>query len=440
MADDQAPLQAGQRLARQRFAIARKVVESVLAEPKSLAPFLFRRVIDARINRTAAALSFSTALAMVPALALLLAMLAAFPAFDDLRNTLQVAIVTNLVPDTGLKISEFLATFINTAGQLTIFGVIGLMFTAIFLLLTVEGALNEIFRVARPRPLRNRILAFWSTMTIGPILLGLGATLLGYFTTQQVGEGIGTPHPAFILLGNLMPTVLTWATLAFLFTMIPNRRLKLKDTMIGAAVAALLLAALRYTFAAGIIFMTSYKAIYGALAAVPVFLLWAHLVWLAVLSGAVVTAALPDWRHARLGVGVGITSRLTIVMEALARLGTARRSGMGLTTSDMAKQLGVPDTVLVDLLNDLRKGNFVACAEDGRWLLARDLERTTLSELLHHFELGIDFSIVDDPRSGEIGRRLNQYLKAAAESERTLLSISLARIIAPSEELPAVQA
>ena len=290
----------------QRMELARMAVQGAFTRPDGLIPFFRKRLGEVHISRAAAALSFSTALAVVPALALVLATLAAFPAFDSLRATLQTAIVTNLVPDTGMKISEALTDFIQAAGKLTTFGAIGIVITSVLLLLTIEGALNEIFRVIQPRLLRQRLLAFWAIMTIGPVLLGAGLSLLGYYATQNMIEGAAPPVPAVILLGNLAPTVLTWATLTFLFMIIPNRRMRLNDAIVGAGIAALLLAVLRYTFALYIIFTTSYQAIYGALAAVPVFLVWIYLVWIAVLMGAVVTATLPDWRYARAEVGIGV--------------------------------------------------------------------------------------------------------------------------------------
>lgn len=422
---------------RQRLAIARRVVQGALAAPQHLPVFLIKRILDAHISRAAAALSFSTALAVVPALALILATLAAFPAFDTLRASLQNAIVANLVPDTGMKISEALTNFVAAAGQLTLFGVIGLVLTAIFLLLTIEGALNEIFRVIRPRLLRQRLLVFWAVMTIGPVLLGAGFSLLGYFGGAQImaGEAAPPPEPAAILLGSVMPTVFTWATLTFLFMIIPNRRMNLNDAVAGALVAAMLLAGLRYLFAFFIGVMTSYQAIYGALAAVPVFLVWIYLVWLAVLTGGVVTAALPDWRYARIGVGVDVGGRMVLALEVLARLSVARRGGAGLSGEQMAKLIGAPDTVLTAVFNDLRNGLFIAPTEDGRWVLSRDLERTPLADLVHHFGLGLGHTFGEaDLKTTELGRRLGQYLRSAAESERTLLSITLARVVAAPEE------
>lgn len=420
-----------------RLGAARAAVRGALTEPKFLLPFLVSRMSEACVSSTAAALSFWTALAVVPALALVLATLAAVPAFDQLRASLQEAIVSNLVPDTGLRINEALTDFIEAAGNLTAFGVIGLVATSALLLLTVEDALNEIFGVTRPRPLRKRLLVFWAVMTIGPVLLGAGLSLLGYFAGIQMFEGAPAAGPTAFLLGGVMPTLLTWATLAFLFMIIPNRRVSLKDVLVGAAVAALLLAALRQAFTLYVIFMTSYQAIYGALAAVPVFLVWIYLVWLAVMVGAIVAAALPDWRTARVGFGPGVGGRLVLALEVLARLAVARRGGVGLAAEPLARALGASGPVLNRVLDELRLGMFIAPTEDGSWVLSRDLERTALADLVHHFGLGLDMGAASDElKLGDLGKRLNQYLQNAAESERTLLSVSLARLVMLPEESP----
>ncbi len=415
-----------------RLARARRAVQAAFSRPGGLIQFSKKRLDEVQITRAAAALSFSTALAVVPALDLILATVAAFPVFDSFRLALQMAIVTNLVPDTGMKINEALGNFVQAAGQLTPVGVIGIVITAVFLLLTIESALDEIFRVIHPRRLSHRLLVFLAVLTIGPVLLGCGLSLLGYFASQEMIEGKAAPIPAVILLGNLAPTLLTWMTLTFLFVIFPNRRTRLKDAMTGAAVAALLLTVLRYTFALYIVLTTSYQAIYGALAAVPVFLVWIFLVWLAVLMGAVVTATLPDWRYARAEVGEGTAGRLLLALEVLARLAAVGRGGVGLTLEYLAQNLAAPDIVLTAILDDLRTGQFITATNEHRWVLSRDLERTPLADLVHHFGLGLNFHIgTDDMKETDMAKRVGQYLRSAEDSERAQLSVSLARIVMP---------
>jgi len=407
-------------------------MRSALAKPGALMPFLWRRMGEEHISRASAALSFSSALAVVPALALVLATLAAFPTFSELRVGLQDAIVGNLVPDTGMKINDAVNQFVEQAGKLTAFGIIGLVGTAILLLLTIESALNDIFNVVRERPMRQRLLVFWAVMTVGPVLLGLGFSLFSYFSGVQWFTHTPAGTLVSLVLGNLLPTLLTWITIAFIYLIVPNRQTKLTDALIGAAVAALLLAALRYTFALYVIFMTSYQAIYGALAAVPVFLVWVYLVWLAVLIGGVVTAALPDWRYTRAGIGVGPAGALVLALEILALLASSRKEGQGRTAEGLAKSLAAPDTAIAPVLDQLRLGRFIVMADDGCWVLSRDLDRTPLTDLVHQFGFGLNLGwAVDQVPASDVGRRLSQHLRSAAESERTLLSVSLARVVAP---------
>jgi membrane protein len=159
------------------------------------------------------------------------------------------------------------------------------------------------------------------------------------------------------------------------------------------------------------------------------------LVWLAVMAGAVVTAASPHWRYARSEVGVGVGTSMLLALEVIARLAAMQLIGIGLTLEQLATTLAVSDIKLTSILKDLRAGKFIVPTEDGRWVVSRDLERKPLADLVHHFSLGLNMDICDDDlKSSNLGKRIGQYLRNAAASERTLLSVTLARILATSEE------
>ena len=396
---------------------------------RGLVTFFLKRMDAEHITSAAGALTFSTTLAIVPALALLLAGFTAFPAFNTLRTTVQNLIVNNLVPETGMKISDTLNNFVNAAGKLTTFGVIGLMASAILLLLTIEGQLNLVFHVTRPRPIVFRILIFWAVMTVGPFFLGLGLSLFGYFSAMPVLEKTPGGSALSLLLGNLFPTLLTWAVITFVFLLLPNRRIQWKDAMIGAGFAAGLLLILRYGFALYVLLATSYKAIYGALAAIPVFLMWLYLVWLFVMAGAVVTAGLPDWRSARGGFPAGPWGRIALALEVLGRLAKRQDEGGGLTRNAIIANAGAPEALVILVLEQMHAGKFVAHADNGEWVLSRDLDRVTLADLVHAFGLGLglgrDATALPD---NDVAKRLSTHLRSAADSEQTLLSISLARL------------
>lgn len=392
------------------------------------------------ILETASSLSFSTIFAFIPALALLLAAVAAYPGLSKLRERMEHFFLTNLMPDTGLHVDVAIAGFVQAAGQLTAFGIVGLIAAALVLLVSIESAFNKIFHAARSRRFAVRLLVFWTLMTVGPLLLGLGFSLFGIFTALPLFGAAEEKSNFDIVLGSIAPAVLGWIVLTVLYTIVPNRRVLLKDAMVGALVAAGLLTFLRYTFAFYVLSMTTYQAIYGAIAAVPIFLIWIFLVWTIVLIGAVVAAGMPDWRHETSGAVVGAAGRLMTALSILERLERAGREGKGLGTAQLARNISAPDITFAAVLTELRASRFVVSTDAGEWMLARDLDRTPLADLVHCFGFGLSFGLgmVDAPEfdNSETGRKIAAALRQAAESEQRALSITLGRLLQTPLETP----
>lgn len=395
--------------------------------------FFLRRMNQNALIESAAALSFSSIFALIPAIALLLAAVAAYPGLRALREGMEEFLLGHLMPETGLGVGAAVSGFVRAAGELTAFGIVGLIGAALVLLISIESTFNKIFHVTRSRRLAVRLVVFWTLMTIGPLLLGLGFSLFGIFSAMPLFRP-GDQNSHFdILLGTLAPAALGWMVLTFLYAIIPNRRVRPKDAMIGALVAAALLTVLRYTFAFYVLSMTTYQAIYGALAAVPIFLVWIFLVWTIVLAGAVVTAGLPDWRHERTGAALGPAGRLMTALSILERLEAAGRDGHGVGTSALARSVRAPDIIFASVLAELQGARFVVTTDAGKWILSRDLDRTPLSDLVHCFGFGLSFGLgmVDalEFNNSDTGRRIAAALRQAAESEQRALSITLGRLL-----------
>lgn len=401
--------------------------------PRVTMRFFLRRMSQHAILEMASSLSFSTIFALIPALALVLAAVAAYPGLSALRERMEQFLLSNLMPETGLHVGVAIAGFVRAAGELTAVGIIGLIAAALILLVSIESAFNKIFRVARDRRLAIRLLVFWTLMTIGPLLLGHGFSLFGIFAALPL---FGAPEEASnfdIVLGSIAPAALGWLVLTVLYAIVPNRRVFLKDAMIGALLAAGLLTFVRYTFAFYVLTMTAYQAIYGAMAAIPVFLIWIFAVWVIVLAGAVVTASLPDWRHESSGAVVGPAGRLMTALSILERLERAVREGKGLTTARLARTVSAPDIIFAAVLGELHNMRFVVVTDTGEWMLARDLDRTPLADLVHGFGFGLSFGLgmVEAPEfdDSETGRRIAAALRQAAESEQRALSVTLGRLM-----------
>lgn len=382
--------------------------------------FVAGRMKDDQVNRVAASLSYTSTLALVPALALTLAILAAFPAFSGLRDSVLDLVLSNFIPDTGMKMNEALVSFIGAASQLTTIGVAGLIVTSILLLLTIEGAFNRIFRVARPRPILARLVVFWTVITVSPLLVGLSFSLSGYFITLRSLFGGEEPGPFSVFLGAAMPTVLSAIAFALIYMAVPNRRVRIVDALLGGFIAALLFALLRYGFTSFIAGMPTYQAIYGAVAALPVFLIWLFLSWNVILAGAVMTSALPDWRRAEHERSSGPGGRLALAMDLLSALYTVAGSGKGVSQRDLRKEVGVKEAALIPVLDELRAGGFAVFGDDRVWRLGRDLSRTSVAEIVHLMGYGVPITPILVGKSPAVAR-LGEVIATAQNTEKQVL-------------------
>jgi membrane protein len=252
-----------------------------------------------RCTRAAAALSFTTMFALVPFMAVGFAMFSLFPQFQRLRETIKDFIYSNFVPAAGDVVEKYIDQFIANAARLTTWGLLFVLATAFMLMLTIEQTFNDIWHAREHRKRLHRLLAYWALLTLGPMLIGVSLTLTSQLATLSLlapSTMFGDVRP---LLFGLLPAVLEVLAFVLLYTVIPSRPVRMRHALVGSLCAVTLFEIAKRGFALYVSLFPSYRVIYGAVATLPVFLLWVYLSWLVVLLGAVVTATLPEWRSLR---------------------------------------------------------------------------------------------------------------------------------------------
>jgi membrane protein len=271
----------------------------VLAELRDLGQLGRRLAVrffrDGCLDR-AGALSFTSVLSLIPVAALSLAFLSAIPQSGRVRADVEYLIASYLLPHASDVAINAFRSFVAKAGNVTGFGFVGLAITALMLLWTVNSAFDTIWRVTRPRPLLIRLLAYWAILTIGPLLIGGALSLSGSLlaTGARYGGEAFTWSMGWIM--PLVPFLLQTAAFTLLYLIAPNRRVSWRDALAGGIVAALVFEAAKHGLAFYIRLFPTYDAIYGAIATIPVVLIWIYLCWVATLLGAEVAATLPEWR------------------------------------------------------------------------------------------------------------------------------------------------
>ena len=261
---------------------------------KNFLIFLAQRAKGDTILRVASSLSYTSLIALVPLIAIGLAIFSAFPVFSDVREQLQEMLLKNMVPSAEQDISQYFNDFVSATAKLTTIGVIGIVVTAILLLSTIENSLNFIFKVYKPRSIKTKITLYWTVITLGPLLVGTAFSLRGYVYTLQkfMPDNIVNTEMFFSMV---VPSLLTILALVLLYVLVPNKKVNILHAFVGAFVAVILFYILRKAFGFFLVSTNTYNVLYGALAIIPIMLIWLYLVWAVVILGAVITAALSEF-------------------------------------------------------------------------------------------------------------------------------------------------
>lgn len=269
-------------------------------EVRDLFLFARRRLREESLPQVAGSLTFTTVFALVPLLTIALAIFTTFPLFTTFRTALEAYFVQSVMPKAiSSTILNYLTMFASKATRLSAVGAVALIFTSIAMMNLIERVFNRIWRVRGARSWTRRILVYWALLTLGPLMIGVSLTLSSQ-VFMATSDLVGRHVP---VLGAIIYTVLsltlTTAAFTLLYIVVPNRDVDWHDAAWGGLVAGVAFEIAKRGFAIFITQFPTYSKIYGALAAVPLFLLWVYLSWMITLFGALLTAALPVVKYER---------------------------------------------------------------------------------------------------------------------------------------------
>ncbi|MFZ6742784.1 YihY family inner membrane protein [Undibacterium sp. JH2W] len=259
----------------------------------NLFKFALQRLQEGRLPQVAGSLTFTTVLALVPILTVAFAIFTAFPLFNTFRTSLEAYFIQSLMPK-GISntILGYLTQFATKATRVSAISGVALMVTAITTMAMIDKSFNQIWQVKRSRPALQRLLVYWAIVTLGPLLVGVSISSTSYLFTATSGVVGAVPFLGAVFY-TLTSIVFTTGAFTLLYLLVPNRAVEWRDAVWGGLFAALAFEIAKRIFASFVIQFPTYTIVYGALAAVPIFLVWIYVSWLIILIGAVIAAALP---------------------------------------------------------------------------------------------------------------------------------------------------
>lgn len=347
---------------------------------------LHHRFREDRLGLTAGSLTFTTLISLVPLLTVMLAVFSAFPMFSNFQHALEQYFLKSLVPDNIARpVLRSLTQFSAKAHSLGAVGLIVLVLSAQALMLTIDRTLNAIWRVRKPRPIAQRVLVYWAGATLGPLLLGVSLSFTSYAVSASRGMVEALPGGVAFLFGLIEFAMLT-VGLAAMFRYVPNTHVRWRHAFIGATVAVAGFQSAKRGLGWYLSSVPTYEVIYGAFAAVPIFLVWIFLSWGILLLGAVIAAYAPSVQMRVVRHADAVGSAFLRAVAVLRLLAAARgQPGHGLSMEALATALRIDPLQLEPAIDALVSLDWVARLDEegsARYAMICEAPNTPLAPLL----------------------------------------------------------
>ncbi|EGW55114.1 virulence factor BrkB family protein [Candidatus Endoriftia persephonae] len=368
---------------------------------------------DGGIQNTAA-LTYTTLLSLVPLMTVMLALFSAFPGSEKAASEIENFVFQNFVPAAGEIVQEHLRNFSQKAGRLSGVGFGFLFVVALMLMANIDKAFNTIWHVRKKRKPIATFLVYWAILSLGPILIVVSVGVTSYLVSLPIFIEDATVVQLRTRLLGVMPVLISALAFTLLYALVPNRNVPLRHAFAGGVLAALLFETAKRGFALYVTQFPTYEAIYGAMAAIPIFLIWIWLSWLVTLLGAEFTYCLGIYRHNWREKFYSRGASFLLAFRLIGYLREVQQEGGQLSTAELTEREPEAGEERIEAaLKALQAAHLVLRSEDRGWALARDLRETSLLELYHadHFVLPTAGDVeTESPRLAELLASLDQDL------------------------------
>lgn len=372
----------------------------------------------------AAALTYTVALSIIPILALGFSVLKGFGFSSELRP-----LIATYVALGSSSTTDQIMHYVNNVNAATLGSLGGatLLIMVISTMGTVEQAFNTIFRVPQSRTYLRKFTDYLSVLFTVPLFIVAALAATAFLSLKIAGR------PA---LTEVAPYLFAWAGFFFLFIFFPYTRIHWRSAAIGSLVTAILFQIAQWGYVTFQVGAARYRAIYGALAVVPVFLVWVYLAWIIVLYGAELTAAIQR------GVPAFMLGRRSpdfpraLALYAMLRLADYHlHGGSPVTYEGLAMELGTALEAVEPVVDGLKEAGLVMedlqdkRARYRRVLLCRAPSAITVDQIL--------WSAVPEETAAVADPRIRRILKLIHDASRDAVRpVTLSDMMNGGEESP----
>ena len=339
---------------------------------------------DDGCTMAAAALTFTTMIAVVPFFAVVYRVLSLLPEFAGVGDTITSFVFETFLPGSSEAVLDRVREFSAKANELTLVGVGVVFVTTLLMLRRMEESFNRIWHVANTRTGMARFLSYWGIVSFGVPMIGVAVTAASYdFGLDYLAELRGSS----IMEGvrGAVPPLATALTFTLLYYAVPSCRVRFDHALVGGVVTTALLTVAKEVFAWAVPWFQN-EVVYGAFAALPLFVMGLYLVWVLILVGAICvrTLSLIPWEDEPDGVPAAV--KCARVLELLHG---AHLEGAALTDADILRAVPMTRMERARIFDVLHEGRWLRATGNRAWALGRGLESMTLWELFLQLPGGI---------------------------------------------------
>lgn len=350
-----------------------------------------------RVMQKASALTYSTLLAIVPITAVVFAIARGFGYNKYIEVWFRDAF------ESQPQVADVIIGFVNSylvhtkSGVFLGVGLIFMLYTVLMLVSNIEDTFNEIWQVKKPRSIFRTFTDYLAMFFLFPIIIVITSGVSIFMAT------IADSVPDFLLLGStirflidLSPYVLMSGMFIALYVFMPNTHVKVINAVVPGILAGFAMQGLQIFYIHSQMFLSSYNAIYGSFAALPLFMLWLQISWTICLFGAELCYTNQNLDYYDYDANTGeISHRYQILLNALLLSRICKRFANGqkpLTALELSEQTTIPIRIVNDLLyQQIEAGLVIEITVDEKgetscFMPAEDIKNLTLGTMIDRME------------------------------------------------------
>ncbi len=390
------------------------MIEEKLDWLRQFVAYVFSRFSRDGCASIAAELTVTTLLAIVPLLTVIISFLSLFPQMQSMAQDVQTWIFSNIIPETGAAIEQYLSEYIVNTSGLTWIGSLMLVLTALMLMKTIDASFNKIWQVKRKSSQVRVFLVYWAVLTLGPLLLAASLATSSYFySLPLVSEVVDTTA---VVSNRIIPSLMAFFAFTVMFIAVPNRKVAWSHAVVASVITTVLFEIAKWGFGVFVKQFSTYQLIFGALAAVPLFLIWLQVTWMVILFGAELCHGLEVFRP---DAEKKASHPFILAAQVLKMLISAQKLRNTIGMDEFREQLSKARTDhLEGVLDKLKKAELIKDIDGNGYTLTGDSEQYQLLDLVNagFNELpnqeAIDYLVITDSGLAQAF----QQAKAAMES------------------------